>query len=185
MPILGIVDSSKRVNLDLDSMTAINSFIVDSSGASNVTFSNIPSTYAHLQIRCFVRAVDASVIPSLRLRFNSDSAGNYTSHYSYGQGVSVGTDPFISGSYCWAGAIAGGSTTSGIFASNIIDILDYSDSNKYTTFRSLGGVDLNGSGEIQLTSGLWRQLQVVDSVTFPGFTFAQYSRFELYGVKKA
>ena len=55
MPILGIVASSTRQGLvtDTGAMFPLGAVTVGSAGASSITFSSIPSTYTHLQVRAF------------------------------------------------------------------------------------------------------------------------------------
>jgi hypothetical protein len=67
----------------------------------------------------------------------------------------------------------------------VIDILDYANVNKYTTIRVLGGADLNGSGAINLVSGLWMNTAAVTSflISADSGNLAQYSSFALYGIK--
>jgi hypothetical protein len=72
-----------------------------------------------------------------------------------------------------------------IFSAHIIDILDYANTNKFKTTRTLHGYDLNGSGLIQYFSGNWRSTSAISTIRlFPGNNaLAQYSSFALYGVK--
>ena len=69
----------------------------------------------------------------------------------------------------------------------IVDILDYENTNKNKTIRSLAGLDLNGSGgRIEFCSSLWMSSAAITSVkvdNFAGGNIAQYSSFALYGVK--
>jgi hypothetical protein len=68
----------------------------------------------------------------------------------------------------------------------ICDVLDYANTNKFKTLRSLTGNDRNGSGSIWLDSGLWRSTSAITSIKFTtGTAFAQYSQFALYGIKGA
>jgi hypothetical protein len=78
------------------------------------------------------------------------------------------------------------STSANIFTVAVIDILDYSNTNKYTTIRTLQGYDSNGSGNIRFNSGLWMNTAgVTDIKIFPdgAASFVQYSHFALYGIK--
>jgi len=65
--------------------------------------------------------------------------------------------------------------------------LDYANTNKNKTIRTLGGQDANGSGEVVFISGLWMNSSTaVNAITLVlpgGGNFAQYSSFALYGVK--
>jgi hypothetical protein len=72
------------------------------------------------------------------------------------------------------------------FGANIIDILDYANTNKYKTTRTLSGGDNNGSGFVQFMSGNWRNTNAVTSIDIfqvDGDTIAEYSQFALYGIK--
>jgi hypothetical protein len=77
------------------------------------------------------------------------------------------------------------SNTANIFYASILDILDYSDTNKFKTIRSLNGVDYNGSGGIALSSSLYRSTNPITTINLyaAGGLIAQYSRFSLYGIK--
>jgi len=79
------------------------------------------------------------------------------------------------------------STTASIFGVTVTDILDYKDTNKYTTIRVLTGYDTNGAGDVLLYSGNWRSTSAVTSIVlFPASgNFNQYSQFALYGIKGA
>ena len=156
---------------------------VGSGGSSSISFSSIPSTYKHLQVRWIARDTTNNLGYAL-LRFNSDSSANYSYHTLYGDGSTVGVDTGTSQTYGVAGLYGG---TSNIFAANVLDILDYADTNKYKTNRVLDGFDVNGAGGyLEFTSSSWRSTAAVNSLTIQtqaGKTFAQYSHFALYGIK--
>jgi hypothetical protein len=156
---------------------------VGSGGTGTITFSSIPATYTHLQIRYFAKNTSADY--SIRAQFNSDTAANYSHHGLYGTGATVGTYSGASQTYMQFGNNA--DTTTSVFAGGIIDILDYTNTNKYKTTRSLSGWDKNGGGVIELTSSSWRSTSAVTSISLFDFAgdFAQYSSFALYGIKGA
>lgn len=157
--------------------------VVDATADLTVTFSSIPSTYKHLQIRAIALSNSDSV-PVL-MRFNSDSGSNYSWHTLNGQGGAAASGAGASAS----SVILTLNANRGLNASNpwayVIDILDYTDTNKYTTVRALHGADYNGSGEINLTSGNWRNTAAVSTITLSMASsgFNQYSHFALYGIK--
>jgi hypothetical protein len=158
---------------------------VNPSGAS-VTFSSIPSTYKHLQVRILSRTTrsDASV-DGIYLRINGDTGSNYSWHYLQGDGSSASAtgganSGAIVGSYNGADALTGAN----IFSASIFDILDYANTNKYKTTRGLFGYDSNGAGAILLNSGSWRNTAAITSLTFSAEgTFVSGSKFALYGIK--
>ena len=74
-----------------------------------------------------------------------------------------------------------------MFSAHIIDILDYTNTNKYKTVRNLGGFDTNSAqyGYISLGSVSWRNTNAITSISFTldGNNFTQYTQFALYGIK--
>jgi hypothetical protein len=181
MPILGIIASQGRVVSN--SYESIATVTVGSGGTANVEFTSIPATYTHLQ----VRGIGRGSFTDLTMRFNSDTGNNYSSHRLYGTGSSVGTDGEDSsgayGTYILYAARL--SSAASVFCANIIDIFDYANTDKYTTSRSLYGFDENGSGNIFLASGNWRNTNAITTIrlTPNSGTIAQYSQFALYGIK--
>ena len=162
---------------DAGVMIPLGAVTVGSAGASSITFSSIPSTYTHLQIRAFVNSGVAAI------RFNSDSGSNYTRHYLQGNGSSVAAGASTSATSM---SIVDYGSTANIFTSNIIDILDYANTNKYKTVRNLCGTDVNGAGgTVTLFSGLWLSTSAISTITITGGTAVQYSSFALYGIKGA
>lgn len=164
-----------------NSYESIMTTVVGSGGASYIDFNTIPSTYKHLQIRISGKAANNG---NLTYRFNSDSGSNYAWHSLYGSGA--GTPAAYSGassSLMYTGEVY---TTANVFSAEIVDILDYANTSKYKTMRTLSGVDLNGSGSIQLDSGLWQSTSAITSIRISppsAGSFSQYASFALYGIK--
>ena len=156
-------------------------------GSSNtITFSSIPSTYKHLQVR-FSALSNAAASLFLRLNSNTTQA-NYVTHAITGQGSSASA-VYIGASTGRTGVIVGGFSaqlgTTQPFV-GITDVLDYTNTNKLRTLRHLNGVDKNGSGEVSLSSGWYNSTTAVNALQFyldGGANFAQYSHFALYGIK--
>jgi len=186
MPILGIIASQNYPRVT-NSYESIATTTVGSGGTSTITFSSIPSTYQHLQIRLNARTNRANAIDPILIRMNSDStAANYVSHALYGSGTSVVANHTTGETGTFNYLVAGGNASASVFGSMVIDVLDYTNTNKYTTIRSLGGSDNNGSGFVCLNSGLWMNTNAITSLTilpFVGPSFAEYSSFALYGIK--
>jgi len=69
-----------------------------------------------------------------------------------------------------------------------VDILDYTDTNKYKTMRALYGQDTNSVGGITFYSGLWKNTNAITTVTLiPNNSafWATYTQAALYGIKGA
>jgi hypothetical protein len=174
------------------SYESIATVTVGSGGAANVEFTSIPATYTHLQIRGFARTSRATFgVEGLRYQLNADTGSNYSWHHLRGDGSTTEASAGASISYMESQRILG-TTTGASFGAQIMDILDYKDTNKYTTVRVFGGVDVNGTvnatgGAVMITSGNWRNTNAVTSIKLFGDSanFAEYSQFALYGIKGA
>lgn len=167
-----------------NSYESIATVTVGAGGSSTISFTSIPSTYKHLQIRGIAR--DASTSGSINMQFNSDTGNNYARHAIYADGSGAYASAASSIAFVRPGFVAASSYGSNIFGAIVCDILDYQNTNKYKTMRSLAGVDNNGSGEIDFRSGLWQSTSAISSITLyvdGGSNIAQYSSFALYGVK--
>ena len=159
---------------------------VGSGGSSSISFSSIPSTYKHLQLRIIARQAGTSATGAFAgLRFNSDAGNNYAVHELKGDGSSAGAANWTSIDMNYLQRVTSASQQSNNFGALVVDILDYANTNKYKTVRTLGGFDDNGSGRVSLTSGLWQSTSAISTITLPTDTgnYQQYSHFALYGVK--
>ena len=168
------------------SYDALATVTVPSGGASSITFSALPQTgYSHLQIRG-INLTNGTDGADLGIRFNGDSGSNYSLHLLAGNCSSAFAGSAANTSYGLIGTQAG--TTYAV--ASITDILDYANTNKAKTVRSLSGADENGSGRIGLYSGAWYNnsssvYPSINSITLVTQTgsFNQNSQFSLYGIK--
>ncbi len=153
---------------------------VGSTSVANIEFTSIASTYTHLQIRLI--NLSSSAGTNLELRFNSDTGNNYDTHWLYGSGSSVIAGAATNLNYVWAAGAGSSTAPAGV----VVDILDYGNTNKYKTVRTLGGYDTNGGGYIYFTSGLWGNTNAITSLKITcNANFNQYSQVALYGIKVA
>jgi hypothetical protein len=185
MPVLGIVASQISGHLFAPSgaYDSIATTTVGSGGTSSITFSSIPSTYTHLQIRTM--CLTSASATDVKAQFNGDTGSNYALHLFWGNGSAASAGAYTAQTYAVAGIT---SITTANPAVGVVDILDYANTNKNTTVRTLTGSDTNGvGGFIFLESGLWLNTAAITSVTISPFsgTFNQYSSFALYGIKGA
>ncbi len=169
-----------------NSYESIATTLVGSGGTGTVTFSSIPSTYKHLQLR-FNARTDYAGNEAFYFKYNSDSSSSYTHHYLFGNGSTTGA---VASTASNTGSLifrpAGSTAGSNVFGVGIVDILDYQNTNKNKTIRNLGGIDTNGAGTIILTSGLWintAAINRIDITSVNSSTIQQHSSFALYGIK--
>lgn len=179
MPILGITASSiLKVTGSYESIQSV----TGTGSSGTVSFTSIPATYSHLQIRgTFFDGIGYSV----KMRFNSDTGSNYAYHGLKGDGATA---------YASAGAnpidfmliISTNGSVTDIPAVAIIDIHDYASTTKNKTIRTFNGRDENGSGEVELRSGLWQSTSAITRIDISvNGSFTNVTKLALYGIKGA
>jgi len=164
----------------VSSYDALATIVVGSGGSAQVTFAGIPQTYTHLQIRGTIMGTTGAWFNSI---FNSDVlSSDYSSHEMRGDGTSITSAK--PGNATYGNFLGLGSAQPTSF---ITDILDYTSVNKYKTLKTFSGTDANGSGYVQLTSGLWMNTSAINSITlrWDQYTggFPQNTQFSLYGIR--
>jgi len=168
---------------------ALSTVIVPSGGLSSITFAGIPQTgYSHLQIRgIWKNNTSATDIAFVELKVNGSSTG-YSYHILRGDGSSASAagSASLDRTYPAQSLPSNNASYANMFGTGIIDILDYVNTNKNKTIRTLFGFDGNGSGRVGLSSGLWQNTNAITSIELKdqnAGSFVQYSQFALYGVK--
>lgn len=187
MPLLGtFAGASSRAygqragRIAVTGFNSIASTLVGAGGASNVEFLAIPQTYKHLQIRILSFASTADT--DIQIQFNSDTASNYAWHRFASLQSSVYADAGLTQSF---GIIGRGGSGTNMFGIAICDILDYNNTNKLKTTRSVFGRNSNGTGNVWVGSSLWRSTNAITSIkVYPNAgTFSQNTRVSLYGIE--
>jgi hypothetical protein len=200
MPVLGIIASQISGHLFTSSVSydSIATTTVGSGGVSSITFSSIPATYTHLQIRFIGRSnVTSNYSQNPSLRFNSDTGANYSRHYliAYTGGYTAdlsGGDPSET-KISLSSGLSGGNWSAQMAGAGIIDIFDYKNTNKYKTVRCLAGADGNSAATlvstVALSSGSLMSTSAITSITVANanalYNLEEYSSFALYGIKGA
>jgi hypothetical protein len=185
-PILGIMASQGAIARGT-SFESIQTVTVGSGGQANIEFTSIPATYKHLQLRGIGRSTNGDIGgDSVSVSFNGNTT--YRSHYLFGEGAGggqAGTDTIRN----YITRVPGPGSLANTYSAFVCDILDYANTNKFKTGRSLFGFDVNGSGgSVYLSSFLYQSTTAVSSLTltiYGGYTFAQYTQVALYGIKGA
>jgi hypothetical protein len=172
--------------------TLISSNVLATSAAS-VTFSDIPSTYTDLVLKVNGRGTDTGNYLSVQLRFNSDTATNYsrTALFGYGPGGSLGSTRGTSLTFTTAMYSANSNdATANTFGNAEFYIANYLVSaNK--PISSFGVAESNtGQGFIDTTAHLWRNTSAITSITINPFfggslNWITGSSFYLYGIKNS
>lgn len=179
-PILDSIGSVKGYGWG--SLLALSSFesIATATGSGNFSFTSIPSTYQHLQLRIHFTTTNTGM--PLGIRFNNDSSSLYAYHKLTGSGISVEAGANINDNYI--GLFYGNGFVATQPNVAIIDIHDYASTSKNKTVRSFAGNDVNGSGGmIYLESGLWRSTSAINRIDSTFLTGNSNVSIALYGIK--
>jgi len=158
--------------------------VSSTNGGVSVTFSSIPQTYRHLQLRVVARTDDAL----LNLVFNGDTGANYVNHQLVGNGSAVSTATQSARNAMGIGVMGNkGATPTQAFGVSAVDILNYTSTIANKTARGLGGSLGSSATIVNLRSGLWLNTSAITSITilaaYTGGTFdASANRFSLYGI---
>ena len=157
-----------------------------SSDTASVTFSSLGSysDYKHLQIRATVRGSANFNNDRPIVRLNGLQGQNYAEHRMVGNGSSVSSTGAASQDKIQHSLIPGNTGTSNSFGAVVIDVLDFSNTNKNKTVRTLMGGHWN-SFEVGLISGVVLTTNSITSITLGTNNggYATGCRFSLYGVK--
>jgi hypothetical protein len=152
--------------------------------ASSVTFSSIPSTYTDLVLISSVYSDTNDV--GLYIRYNSDTASNYS--YTYLEGNN--SNAAVSGRASSQDKIyfqfsTGIPSTTGVYIPTIINVMNYSNTttNKTLVARSQGRRN-DAAASVSLVTGLWRSTAAITSINLAlsSGNFASGSTFNLYGI---
>jgi hypothetical protein len=152
-----------------------------STATNVVTFTAIPQTYKHLQIRATMRCT-ASNNMFIRVGNGSiDSGSNYSWHQLFGDGAT----PYSNGSGTETFSYIGYNFNTSHPNPSIVDFIDYSSTVKTKSYKSLAGTESNGGGFVQLWGGNWRNNSAINTISFitGSGNFDTNSSFALYGIK--
>ena len=157
--------------------------VILSGNQATVSFTSIPSTFQHLQLRLFPRTTANN---GILLKINNDTGANYARHRVSGNGSTTQSSASTSQTVSYLFNAMGVPDGTSIFGGSVVDILDYANTNKFKTVRALSGFDANGSGGIELNSTSWQSTAAINRIDLTmdaSANFTQYSHFALYGIK--
>ena len=152
------------------------------STAASFIFSSISASYTDLRLVLVPIKQGANLLPGVR--FNGLTTTIYSQTDLYGDGSTAGSTYNNSSSRVVLGV---GSQNTADPALYTCDIFSYAGST-YKTLLAEGSMDLNGSGYVNRSVGLWRDTSAITSITvidaFSG-GFATGTTATLYGILKA
>lgn len=151
-----------------------------SSNATSVTFSSIPSTYKHLQVRIFARK-DTGGNDAYALHLNGDTTNaNYAYHLFGGDGTSF-TQTVLD-------RPDSGSVRDNAWNSTVITIPDYASTSKVKSWQTVSGTMSQTDGSCFYGGTVWDNTAAINSLRFSiinsgSYQFLTGSVFALYGIK--
>lgn len=150
------------------------------SAAASITFSGIPATYTDLRL-VLVGKTDSSGNREIGIRFNSDSATNYSVTTIIGNGSAASSTRLTSQAQIFAGEIFSSQPTM-----SEIDIFSYGGStNKTVLIKS--SESRNSAGSVRGIVGLYRSVTAITSITLVTNADNYDTNYTatLYGILKA
>ena len=155
------------------------------SAAATIDFTSIGSGYTDLRL---VLVCTTSVSNVLRLRYNADSATNYSNTNLVGDGFSAASyrKTNISSIELTESATVGTSTTIPEFFTT--DIFSYAGSTNKTCLVAVNQERNDSSSQVQRKVGLWRSTSAINQLTLSlsgAANFNTGTTATLYGILKA
>lgn len=187
-PILGIMASSMSANLFTAGTYDSIATVYGTGSSGTVSFTSIPTTYKHLQIRGIARTDLAGSFPALSVRLsgnNGSSSYGYQRLYGTG-GASALADASGAGTDAYMLTVSADALASSIYGGFVLDIVDYKDTNKNREMKSLSGANGNGSGNAMVVAGTCYSNDAVTSISIiagAGQNIKTFSQFALYGIQ--
>lgn len=156
--------------------------------ATGVEFANIPQTYTDLYIVQYLRSTRAATTEQFWQRFNGDTATNYSSNWLQGDGSVTSSSNAQTQTVMNRFTIPGASANANIFSISHVHVMDYRSTVKFKTVLTKWSSDVNGSGTVGLSVGMWRSGNAITSVnlaTENGSNLVAGSTIYLYGIRSA
>jgi hypothetical protein len=157
--------------------------VLTTASTSEINFSSIPNTYAHLQIRIYSLMDTQS---NVYMQYNGDTTSAYYWHELFGDG----TTPSVGWSSGAVNHIKVGYThNNGTYMSGqaVATILDYASTSKKKTVNSFVGSQVNAAqtGYVLNRSGHWTGTAAISSLRFfaQAGNFKANTRISVYGIK--
>ena len=176
---------------DVGAVTLICSQVLSAPQASfdtnTILGGNLPTTYHHLEIRANLRAADAVTNREAWLRFNNDSAANYTQQLLEGGGSSAVAIGTIGTNAISCGFIPGSTAPASGASPLRVDVFDYLTTAffKQTLSQCYARKTTASTGlSVDVTGGSWLNTAAVSRITLlpSAGNFDTGSSFYLYGI---
>lgn len=175
--------TSMNANNQFGAMVPIASVEVVGSASNGIGFSNFPTNVQDLRFVLYSRNTGTN--GNMNVYFNGDiGSGNYSATFLRGNGNSPTSTRNSNQNFFTPDLSTNSSDATGIFASVMIDILNW-QSSTFKTVIIRTAMDKNGSGDTYIAVGLWRNTSPVTNLTFApsSNSLAVGTTATLYGIR--
>ena len=166
-------------------MVPIANVTVTGATDTSMGFTNIPQIYQDLMIVVSSRRTDAITEGTQFFYSYSGSIASVTK--LIGDGSNASSSRNTGQNALFVGPYPGASAPSGVFGTNIIHILNYSNTSMFKTVITRSASDRNGGGQTELSVGLLRDTTGLTSCGVSTYNASVYyvpgSTITLYGIK--
>lgn len=180
--LLGVLESSRRSD-ETSTYQLIQTIVLDS--AQEISITNIPQTYKHLQIRLTYQSSVNNTVTLLRL--NSDASTIYGTHGWYNRFNDLGTFRLGDRNLGTTGFATNGNRDSEDMSAQIVTIFDYTgNDSKHFQAHSLGESDDEDDGRVSIFSNVYSSTDPITELQFfisGGSVFDVGSRVSIYGIE--
>lgn len=153
------------------------------SAQTSVTFGSFSG---YTDLFCSYSTRSTGVVADVMLQFNGDTGTNYSVTILHGNGSAAGSYRQSSANELLIDFQGSAGTTSGVFNTGLLNIMNYSNTTTYKTILNRAGRAASGTDAVV---GLWRNTSAITSMAFKlggsGNQFAAGSTFTLYGITAA
>lgn len=157
--------------------------------AASVTFSSIPQTFRHLNLKMLTRGDTAAAFTVARIRFNGDTGANYDNEQISANGASLAAFETLNATGSDVGESAAATAVAGSSSFHLVQIPFYTGTTFWKSLSTLHQLQAQTSGGAanahyaKVWVSRWRNTGAITSITiFPAAgNFIAGSSFILYG----
>jgi hypothetical protein len=152
--------------------------------SGTISFTSIPSTYTDLRVVMYVTTTNTTDY-EIDMRYNNDSATNYSQTYLQGNGSSATSGRYSSVDKIRVGETAGTDDT--VPSVLLVDIMNYANTTTYKTCLIRYNELQPSGGDLGAKVALWRSTSAINRVDMLnlGGNFTTITTATLYGIKAA
>jgi hypothetical protein len=156
-----------RDDLDFGMVRPIAGAVLGGSAAS-IDFSNIPATFAHLQLVLSLRSDNAAAAVNILMRFNNDGGANYDYQLAIAAAAATTYAESYAGTNLYLGDCPGVGSAAYLYSSHQIWLPDYLNAGNNKACTGVGSTKVGtttGGLRDYLLGGWWRNSAAINRIT--------------------